>query len=144
MPLILRILPGQSVKDLPRVTLIRWRAMMTEGNDVHLVGYALETARGRVSTPLHSLDPLARVAVTASGRAYTLSGPPGCEPTAVQIWSASARLHGIERWRDITEAISKALAAPTNGRTLAEVLAAIPDVGRDADSEQPDDTEASP
>lgn len=144
MPLIFRIHPGQSIEDLPKVALIRWRAMQTKSGDVHLVGYALETARGRVSTPVQSLDPQARTAITASGRVYTLEGAPGHEPMVVKLWVGWARLYGIQHWRDVTDEIAKNLDTPTTHDGSAEGLRSTPDVGPDEDSECRDSTEESP
>lgn len=144
MPFVFTIQPGQSVEERPRVVLIRWRAMMTDSGEVHLVGYALETARGRVSTPVQSLDPQARTAITASGRVYVLEGAPGGEPTAVQLWAECARIDGITRWCEVTQEIAQYLDGSMSRVTLAEVLAAMPDVGRDEDLERRDDTREEP
>ncbi|NKE67619.1 hypothetical protein RAMLITH_17490 [Ramlibacter sp. RBP-2] len=77
----------------------------------HLVGWRLEGGRGQVSSPVVQLDPVARKAVTRSGRVYELGKRPGLNPDAFATWSAWKRRHGLRDEREVTSELEEVLLA---------------------------------
>lgn len=77
----------------------------------HLVGWRLEGGKGQVSSPLVELDPVARKAVTRSGRVYELGPRPGCNPDALATWGTWKRRYGVHLERETTEELEELLAA---------------------------------
>ena len=75
-----------SVKKQPEVTLIRWQVTRFKEGDC-LVGYHVEWAEGRVSTPVVNFDPKTRQCMTASGRRYQLVGEPGFDPDGNYVFN---------------------------------------------------------
>lgn len=79
------------VSQQPRVTLTRW-SVVEVGESFHLVGWCLETQKGRVSTAITSLDPDTLKVTTASGRQYQLTHCPAAVTDADWIralWDAA-------------------------------------------------------
>lgn len=93
------------VSDLPRSTLVPWRIIEVNGRQRHLIGVCLETCAGRASTALVSFDPSELTGVTASGRAYQLSGPPGMFIDVHHVWGQFVATRGIVDWRDVTNSV---------------------------------------
>lgn len=93
------------VSDLPTSTLIRWRIIEVGGRYRHLVGVCLETFAGRASTALVCFDSSSLSGLTASGRAYQLSGPPGMFIDVHHVWGQFAAARGFADWRDVTESV---------------------------------------
>jgi hypothetical protein len=92
------------VEDQPHTTLSHWRVFkVLATGDRHLAGCALETGRGRVSTPLADLDVHQLRATTRSGRVYQLKGEPDKSCTAEYLWSWWSLSMSVGRWRDTTE-----------------------------------------
>lgn len=86
------------------VRLARWSIREFESGARHFVGHSMEGGDGRVSTAIVELDPVTRVALTASGRRYELIGGPGRCPDAEYVWNRVADAIGRgESWRDVTD-----------------------------------------
>lgn len=67
-----------SVEDQPTVTLIRWRVLRfkVKKASVDLVlGWCLEDAHARMSTPIVDHNEKIRALTTKSGRVYVVEGP---------------------------------------------------------------------
>jgi hypothetical protein len=95
--------PAAAVSDQPSTTLVRWRVFDTASGERHLVGYAIETGRERVSTEVAQLDVRQLRANTSSGRVYELRGAPDEGSTAEYVWTWWAMTNAIRGWRDTTE-----------------------------------------
>lgn len=80
----------------PRVTLVHW-AFVEAGDAFFLVGYCIETRKGRVSTAIESIDPETMTVKTRSGREYRLTGSPAAPTDADRIrllWDAAIGVDG--------------------------------------------------
>jgi plasmid stability protein len=66
----------------------------------------------------------------------------GVEEALVQALKKRAGAHGVSQEAELRAILADALLSPPR-RTLAEVLAAMPDVGHDADFERPAERERS-
>jgi hypothetical protein len=75
----------------------------------HLVGWCQESTKGQVSSPVETLDPIARKAVTRSGRVYELGPRPGCNGDAFVTWGAWKRRHRVGEEREVTEELQALL-----------------------------------
>lgn len=75
----------------------------------HLVGWRREGGKGQVSSPVEVLDPLARKALTRSGRVYELGPRPGCNPDALATWGQWKRRYGVATERDETLELERLL-----------------------------------
>jgi len=94
-----------AVEHAPRLVLICWTLIQTERGEVHVVGYNLDDAEGRVSSPLHQFNTRSRVGVTRSGRAYELHGPPGTNDDAAYVFGRWRTLNRVTAWCDVTEQV---------------------------------------
>lgn len=79
----------------------------------HLVGWRVEGGRGQVSSPGVLLDPVARKALTRSGRVYELAERFGLNPDALAAWGAWKHRYGVREDRDVTEEFVALIAAET-------------------------------
>jgi hypothetical protein len=97
----------------PSTTLVRWQVMRVEDSgERHLVGWAQHAREGRVSSAVVSWDAATRLAVTLSGRAYELAGPPGADTEAQYVWQRWRKLNGNPEWQDVSaEAYAQIRAA---------------------------------
>ena len=90
------------VHEQPSLTLVRWQVMQLPNGDRHFVGYAVENKEGRASTAVTTFDATSLKGVTASGRVYKLSGRPGHDGDAENVWHAWTRIKEAPEWTDIT------------------------------------------
>lgn len=93
----------KSVDEEPEVTLTRWGIMMENHGGYRLVG--LRNGIGRVTSPIVEFDEHSRMARTASGRRYHLSGPYDEEVAArlirshIRHWGLTVRdVAMVETW----------------------------------------------
>lgn len=96
------------VDSQPELTLIRWQMIEVQMADVtqhYLVGYCLQNNEGRVTSAISHFNPTSLTAVTHSGRTYQLSGPPGNDCDACDVWERLAANSGITEWTDMAEQI---------------------------------------
>lgn len=93
------------VEEQPTLTLVDWRIVETECGERHFVGYALETASGRVSSAIQRYDLAARRGMTHSGRIYQLTGEPGRNGDAEYVWAVWVHVNAVPSWQDVTEAL---------------------------------------
>lgn len=109
------LLQVEPVEERPCITLSEWAVFEVPSNGArcpwtrHLAGWSSETRRGRVCSPLATLDPMAATCVTISGRVYLLFGAPGlcCDGTrALEQWM---RLHRLTELRDISAEVFLAI-----------------------------------
>lgn len=84
-------MPVKPVGEEPEVAILKW-GIMRDLAGFRLVGFRADTLGGRVTSPIVEFDEHARIAVTATGRRYHLSGEP--DPTAAALL---IRMHAI-RW----------------------------------------------
>lgn len=94
-----------SVKHVPRLVLISWTLIETELGEVHAVGYDVDAAEGRVSSPLHRFDTASRVGATRSGRVYELRGSSGTHGDAQYVLSHWLALNRVASWTDVTDQV---------------------------------------
>lgn len=94
-----------SVEDEPEVTLTDWQVRELWNGDRHLVGFALESRRGRVSSYVEVFDPASMRAVASSGRAYQLYGPSGIDCYGEYVWRRWARLNRVTRFSDVSSEV---------------------------------------
>jgi hypothetical protein len=77
-----------TIQDQPRVTLIRWRVLRLQAQDISIdivLGWCLEDGHARMSTPIIDHDTNANTLVTKSGRVYAVEGPHGYDDDAQYI-----------------------------------------------------------
>ena len=91
--------PARPVSEQPRLTMEAWR-LMGIADDVGrwavvLVGRVVETGASRVSSPVASIDALARSVTTRSGRVYDLLGPTGKDEDADLLLRLDAAARGL-------------------------------------------------
>ncbi len=81
--------------------LVSWVVLrLHDGGHRHLLGYRVETLRGRTTSPIMSYERATRTATTSSGNRYQLIGPPseaGLDDPVVLHWLAA---HDLSR-RDV-------------------------------------------
>ena len=97
--------PARSVADQPSVALANWHCMETADGRRHFIGYCIENVSVRVSTAVTTFDVAQLIAVTESGRAYRLQGPPGANVHALNAWREWADRHGLPPWRAVSQEI---------------------------------------
>lgn len=104
------------VGEEPEVTLTDWQVRQLPNGDRHLVGFALESRRGRVSSVIEVFDPASMRAVTGSRRAYQLYGRPGLDCYGEYVWRSWARLHRVTQFYDVSAKVWASHAADEAGR----------------------------
>lgn len=100
----------RSITAQPRITLVRWRVFETELKERHFVGYCLETHQGRVSSAIQSFNTTTRLALTNSGRAYELVGPPSQDLDALYVWRVWSEKNNVESYTDVTARIAASVS----------------------------------
>jgi hypothetical protein len=98
------------------VTLTDWQVRELPNGDRHLVGFALESRRGRVSSLIEVLDPASMGAVTSSGRTYQLYGRPGLDCYGEYVWRSWARQYRVTQFSDVSARVLAGHAADEAGR----------------------------
>ena len=88
-----------STSDEPVVHVRHWQVFELDGIR-HIVGFHYAILEGRVTSGLQSFDIAGRRAVTKSGRAYVLEGPPGSHPDSDWVLGMWLRPLG-KTWRDL-------------------------------------------
>lgn len=76
----------------------------------HLVGWNVESTKGRVSSPIEVLDPERRLAKTRSGRVYELRHGPGLNGDAFTTWCRWKARHGLREERDVSDELAALLS----------------------------------
>ncbi len=76
----------------------------------HVVGWNVESAKGRVSSPVVVLDPVRRVVRTRSGRVYELRQGPGLNGDAFATWCVWKGKHKVEEERDVSDEVAALLS----------------------------------
>ena len=89
-----------SVTEQSSATLVSWLVIETRCGRRHLCGYCIESLTVRVTTAVGSFDVDQLTAVTESGRAYRLQGPPGANVDAMSAWRDWAERNGLPPWSD--------------------------------------------
>lgn len=100
----------RSITAQPCITLVRWRVFETEFKERHFVGYCRETHKGRVSSAIQSFNTTTRLAVTRSGRAYALVGPPSQDLDALYVWRVWSEKNNVENYTDVTARIAASVS----------------------------------
>lgn len=100
----------RSIAAQPSITLVRWRVFETELKERHFAGYCLETHKGRVSSAIQSFNATTRLAVTHSGRAYELVGPPSQDLDALYVWRVWSEQNNVESYTDVTAQIAASVS----------------------------------
>jgi hypothetical protein len=106
----------QPISEEPSRTLDAWFVVEVpfDGAQVpwtrHLVGWSVESTRGRVSSPIEVLDPERRLARTRSGRVYELRHGPGLNADAFTTWCRWKARHGLQDERDVSDEVSALLS----------------------------------
>jgi len=106
----------EPIHEAPSRTLDAWMvvAVPLDGADrpwtAHLVGWSVETTKGRVSSAVEMLDPQRRLARTRSGRVYELRHGPGLNGDAFSTWCQWKADHGVEVDRDISDEVNALLS----------------------------------
>lgn len=112
--MMLIALPFGSVLNEPSVTLCAWSMFVCvlpahKGvPTLHLVGWRVETSRGRTSSPVLTIDRQTRRCLTSSGTVYQLEGTPGMNADALAAWGTFRVRNAIVKEVDVTEGIWQA------------------------------------
>lgn len=77
----------------------------------HLVGTVVEEQCGRVTSAVLTIDFVSQAATTASGRIFTLQGPPGIDPDAQYMLVGFLRLRGASGEKNVTAEVSAAMSS---------------------------------
>lgn len=73
----------------------------------HLVGVRPDGGKAQVSSPLVTLDPVTRRAVTRSGRVYELAHHSGINADVLAVWGTWRRRYELEEERDVTGEVTE-------------------------------------
>lgn len=103
------------VAEEPEVTLTDWQVRELPNGDQHLVGFAIESRKGRVSSLIDVFDPASMRAVTGSGRAYQLYGRPGLDCHGEYVWRSWARLYRVTQFSEVSAKVWASHAAGEAG-----------------------------
>lgn len=81
-----------TIDEEPMCFLHEWKiyrvtSPLWEGTSDHAVGFSSNDRAGRVCSPIQSVDKLARIVVTRSGRQYKLEGVSGYSPDGHYVWN---------------------------------------------------------
>lgn len=91
-----------NVNDASRIVVMRWSLVLTDGAEVHVVGYNSAESEGRVSSALTAVDTVARTALTRSGKTYVLDGESGYNSDAHYVLNAWLAINKVATWRDVS------------------------------------------
>jgi hypothetical protein len=97
------------VGEAPTITVVRWSVVECSNGHRYLRGYCLELREGRASTSIVEFDAKQARCRTASGRVYTLRGPPGCDADADWVWDAYSRVNALEVVADVSGEVFAAM-----------------------------------
>lgn len=98
----------KALEERPRITLSEWALIEVPSGGTgrpwtrHLVGWACDTRRGRVSSPVLQLEPDTATCVTVVGRVYLLFGAPGLCPEGKRVLEQWLHLYRVVELRDLT------------------------------------------
>ena len=104
------------VAEEPAVTLTDWQVRELPNGDRHLVGFAIESRKGRVSSLIEVFDSTSLRAVTSSGRTYQLYGRPGLDCYGEYAWRSWAPLYRVTQFSDVSARVWAGHAADGAGR----------------------------
>ena len=96
------IWPPLPVSIDPEIRLATWRVYELLNGDHHFVGWNLD-GEGRVSSKITSFDPVRKIGITRSGRAYELVGMPGHNGDALYTWECCKHMNHIATCTDVTD-----------------------------------------
>lgn len=100
----------ESVEKEPSADIINWsiRAAKFSNNaeSDHLLGFVPQKA-GRVTSAIYNFDSETQKITTASGRIYTLIGPPGKSDDAEYIWQFWKLMNSVVNDIDVTESYAQ-------------------------------------
>lgn len=105
-----------NVTEEPVVTLTDWQVRELPNGDRHLVGFAIESRKGRVSSLIEVFDSTSLRAVTSSGRAYQLYGRPGIDCYGEYVWLRWARLYQVTKFSDVSAEVWASHAVGKTGK----------------------------
>jgi hypothetical protein len=101
------IWPVAPVEEVPEVDLERWQiydvADVGASPELHLSGWNTRSREGRASSKVIALDMIKMVAMTSSGRAYRLVGPPGHDGDAMYVFGRWCAINNVLHPRDVTK-----------------------------------------
>lgn len=106
----------EPILEPPSRTLDAWMVMEVpfDGSELpwtrHLVGWNVESTKGRVSSPVAAIDPRRRRARTRSGGVYELRHGPGLNTEAFSTWCRWKSKHGLEQELDVSDDVAALLA----------------------------------
>lgn len=92
----------ESISEAASRTLDAWMVFEVpfDGPEVpwtrHVVGWNVESTKGRVSSPVEAVDPERRLVRTRSGRVYELRHGPGLNGDAFTTWCRWKARHGLQ------------------------------------------------
>ncbi|MCF6203437.1 MAG: hypothetical protein L3J59_07170 [Methylococcaceae bacterium] len=96
----------ESVEKEPTVDVVNWsvhRVTFFNGDkSEHLLGFVPDK-QGRVTSAIQSFNADTRKITTASGRVYTLVGPPGECEDAAYVWQYWKNMNGDVKDRNVTD-----------------------------------------
>lgn len=98
----------KSIQTQPTLTIQHWAVVELPDKNRHFIGYCLQNQEGRVSSEIESLNFETMVAVTSSGRVYTLAGPPGLNSDAIYVWDVWRKGYGIAEYTDLSNDVWQA------------------------------------
>ena len=100
----------ESVDKEPEANIVNWSvhaAKFSNGNKSHhLLGFVPYKA-GRVTSAIYKFDPENQKIITASGRVYTLKGPPGLSDDAEYVWQNWKLMNSVVNDIDVTESYAR-------------------------------------
>lgn len=105
----------ESILEAPSKTVDAWMVMEVpfDGPGApwtrHVVGWNVESTKGRVSSPVLVLDPERRLVRTRSGRVYELRHGPGVNGDAFSTWCRWKGKHKLEEERDVSDEVAALL-----------------------------------
>lgn len=99
------------VDEQPHVKLTTWRMLRTSEGDFHIVAQ-LDCGACRITSAIEALNLAARIAITASGRAYEFCAPPAEIELAMLMLMTVAAHHGLGKSVDVSEHLWARMMSP--------------------------------
>lgn len=95
------------VEDQPDVLLVDWAIMELPDGDRHFAGYEPAYQQGRASSKIVTFDKATMSGVTASGRVYSLLGPPNLSGEGAYVWSRWKDVNDVTEAKNVSDEVSK-------------------------------------
>jgi len=96
----------ESVDVEPEVNIINWSIhvviFLNDDRSEHLQGF-VPGKMGRVTSAIQDFEANNRKITTASGRVYTLVGPPGNCDDAAYVWQLWKKMNGVVQDKNVTD-----------------------------------------